>query len=103
MEDMKSLAHALRWCTPLAVAGMALALAPAALAAPPNVHPNVGSYSSQTPIDVDFVSDQPVTIRYTTDGSMPTASSPTYSTTLHFTRTTVLTWLASNSAGETAS
>src|SRR3954453_4613535 len=100
---MTSLSHMRRWCAPLAVTVAALVAAPAARAVPPNVHPNVGSYASRTPIDVSFVSDQPVTIHYTTDGSQPTGSSPTYSTTLHFTRTTVLTWLANNAGGETAS
>src|SRR3954469_22191317 len=99
---MRSLFHA-RWGALLAAGALALAAAPAALAVPPNTHPNVGSYASQTPIDVSFVSDQPVTIHYTTDGSQPGASSPTYSTTLHFTRTAVLTWVANNAGGETSS
>src|SRR4051812_25872484 len=99
---MRSKTWAARWCALVAACALLLAGAPAASAAPPNVHPNVGSYSSQTPIDVSFVTDQPVTIHYTTDGSVPSASSPTYTTTLHFTRTTFLRWVAGNAAGETA-
>src|ERR1700712_1299912 len=98
---MKSLSRAGVWGAPIAEISLALATAPAALAVPPNTHPNVGSYSSQTPIDVSFVTDQPVTIRYTLDGSAPTASSPVYSTPLHITRTTTLTWLATHAGGGT--
>jgi len=100
---MTSLSAARRWIVPLVVTGAALFAAPAALAVPPNVRPSAGSYASQTPIDVSFTSDQPVTIHYTTDGSTPTASSPTYSSPIHITRTTTLSWLANNAGGETSS
>src|SRR3954468_13483856 len=99
---MRSLFHA-RWGALLAAGALALAAAPAAQAVPPNTHPNNGSYASQTPITISFVSDQPVTIHYTTDGLPATANSPTYSSPLTFTRTTLLKWLATNSAGESTS
>jgi hypothetical protein len=92
---MRSLATARRWGAPLAAVALALAVVPAAQAAPPNVHTTVGSYASQNPIDVGFVTDEPVTIYYTTNGSAPTTGSSTYSgTPLHFTQTTTLRWLA---------
>ena len=90
---------------PLAAAGASLALAPAAFAAPPVVSPSVGSYSSQTPIDVGLATDQPSTIYYTTDGSTPTAASTKYLAPVHITQvgTTTLRWLAVNAGGESSS
>jgi hypothetical protein len=88
----------------LVALAIGLAGAPAASAAPPNVYPNVGTHASQTPIDVSFVTNEPLTIRYTTNGPTPTASSPQYTgTPLHFVTTTVLKWIATNAGGETAS
>jgi hypothetical protein len=91
---MMSLSGAARWCAPIVAVGLALAAAPFADAAPPDVHPNNGSYASQTPITISFVSAEPVTIRYTTDGSAPSGTSPVYSAPLTFTKTTVLKWVA---------
>src|SRR4051794_29266683 len=101
---MMSLFGRARWCAPLVAVGLALAAAPYADAAPPDVHPNNGTYASQTPITISFVSAEPVTIHYTTDGSTPGASSPVYSAPLTFTTTTVLKWVATAADdGDTAS
>jgi hypothetical protein len=91
---MKSLLRAGRWCAPIFAVGLALCSAPIAGAAPPDVRPTLGSHASQTPITVGFISGEPVAIRYTTDGSPPTATSPVYSTALTFERTTLLRWVA---------
>jgi hypothetical protein len=88
----------------MAVLALVFAAAPVAQAAPPDVHPNVGTHASQTPVDVTFVTNEPVTIRYTTNGSAPTASSTVYTDTpIHIVTTTVLKWVATDADGETAS
>jgi hypothetical protein len=67
-----------------------------------------GERRSRTPIDTTFVfGEEPAVIRYTTDGSTPTASSPMWDSTgprepgevFHLTRTTTFRWSATDIKG----
>jgi Zinc carboxypeptidase/Chitobiase/beta-hexosaminidase C-terminal domain len=66
-----------------------------------------GARASRTPIDTTFQWNEPAVIRYTTDGSTPTASSPEWDRTgarepgevFHISTTTTFRWLATDVKG----
>jgi zinc carboxypeptidase/chitobiase/beta-hexosaminidase-like protein len=70
-----------------------------------------GERRSSQPIDATFeFGEEPAVIRYTTDGSTPTASSPAWDSTgprepgevFHITRTTTFKWMATDIKGNTS-
>ena len=86
------------------------ALAYASDTTPPQVD-MTGPRASRTPIDTTFqFVNEPSVIRYTTDGSAPTASSPVWDSTgprepgqvFHITSTTTFRWLATDIKGNTS-
>jgi len=65
------------------------------LAAPPDVSPSAGTYTSAQSVQLSDTSPTP-TIYYTTDGTMPTHSSKQYTTPISVTSTTTITAIASS-------
>ena len=65
-------------------------------AAPPDISPAAGTYSSAQTVQLSDTSPNP-TIYYTTDGSKPTHNSPQYSTPISVTSTTTINAIASSS------
>lgn len=64
-----------------------------AYAKKPNMEPNAGNYAGSVTVDISV--EQPnMVIRYTTDGSFPTATATVYSTPITITSTTVLRTVA---------
>jgi hypothetical protein len=64
-------------------------------AAPPDLSPAAGTYSSAQAVQLSDTSGSP-TIYYTTDGSKPTHNSSVYSTPISVTSTTTITAIASS-------
>ncbi|MFN3940443.1 MAG: chitobiase/beta-hexosaminidase C-terminal domain-containing protein, partial [Chitinophagales bacterium] len=65
----------------------------------PDMEPNAGNYSGSVTVTITSP-DPDVTIRYTTDGSLPTASSTIYSGPINITSTKVLRTTAYSSDGD---